>query len=335
MYSCLLLPLAAFALTAASCTSSPSHKWEDSNRFLDENGCYLVEEYDSGDDNCYLNCDNLNEAQCDALAFEVYADLDEFIDDDFDGSDNSLNEEFNDVLIASYSVESSLSLDELFNTEPENDETFQRIWSAVIAILPNSSLQDEVIEYHINTDGLDNTLAYVTLHETIPEKWVIAIDSADFTSEKDKEFIHTVIHEFAHIVFLNKSQVDIDTTQNCANYSFTEGCSAQASYINAFYSRFWSDIIKDNPSALADADTAEDEELAKFYGKYQTHFISEYAATNPIEDAAEIFVHFVLRNKPQNPIDIAQQKIAFLYQFPRLLKLRSVIRANLRRYSAT
>ena len=99
-------------------------------------------------------------------------------------------------------------------------------------------------------------------------------------------------------MFLNKNQVELENTENCDSYSFTEGCSLKTSYINAFYKRFWANIIKDNPSALADIDAADEDEITQFHAKYQSHFPSEYAATNPIEDAAEIFVHFVLGKKP-------------------------------------
>lgn len=329
----LLIALILFTLTAASCAYSPQEAAERSDEETDKNGCYLIEKYDSDEDSCYLICDDLNDEQCDALALQIYGDFDEFIDEDFDGNNIPLNEEPNDSLIASYSLDTTLSLSQLFNTEPENDETFKRIWRAILAILPGYYLQNEVIEYHINTDGLDNTLAYVTLHESIPEKWIIAIDSADFTNEKDKEFIHTVIHEFAHIVFLNKSQVDIDSEQSCATYWISEGCSNINSYINAFYLRFWADIIDGNPSALADVDPTDEEELTEFYDKYQEHFVSEYAATNPVEDAAETFAHFILGKKPENPTLVTQQKIEFLYQFPELMELRSMVRANLRKHS--
>lgn len=335
MYPRLNIALILFTLTAASCTYNPREAVVHPDEETDENGCYLTEEYDSDEDNCYLICDNLDDEQCDALALQVYGDFDEFIDENFEGNNNPLNEDSNDFLIASYSLDTTLSLNELSNTEPENDETFKLIWRAILAILPEYFLQNEVVEYHINTDGLDNTLAYVTLHESIPEKWVIAIDSADFTNEKDKEFIHTVIHEFAHIVFLNKSQVEIDSEQSCATYWISEGCSKSTSYINAFYLRFWADIIEDNPSALADIDTSDEDETTDFYNKYPTQFVSEYAATNPVEDAAEIFAHFVLGKKPKNPIMIAKQKVEFLYQFPELVELRSMIRANLRKHSAT
>ncbi|MFT5897249.1 MAG: hypothetical protein ACI8VW_004136 [bacterium] len=333
MYSRLLIVLILFSVIVAGCAYSPHYDSENSGEKINVNGCYLTEEYNNEDDSCYLNCNNLDDQQCDALTLQVYGGLDEFIDEDLDGYIDPLKEEPDDLLIASYSLDTTLSLSELSNIEPENDEKFQHIWQAILAILPEDYLQKEVVEYHINTDGFDNTLAYVTLHESIPEKWVIAIDSADFTSQKDKEFIHTVIHEFAHIVFLNKSQVDIDSTQSCANYSITEGCSRSASYINTFYTRFWAEIIEDNSSALADVDPTDKDELTEFYKKYRAHFVSEYAASNPIEDAAEIFVHFVLGKKPQNSHLITEQKIEFLYRFPELIELRSKIRANLIKHS--
>jgi len=314
-------------LSAAACTLSPNDAWVAANTKIDENGCYVIERYDSEEDSCYLKCDNLTDAQCNDLALRVYGESDELLSEDNGLGPSDEKPTYNHI--ATYSVSKTLALSELFNTEPENDEFFQYIWETILAILPNDFLRNEVVEYHINTDGLDNTLAYVSLHETIPEKWVIAIDPDDFTGELDQDFIHTVIHEFAHIVFLNKSQLELDTDQSCSSYSVTEGCSNSASYINAFYSRFWADIIDDNPSALADIDPTDENEITEFYNIYRRHFVNEYAATNPVEDAAEVFAHFVLSKKPPSQHLIAQQKIAFLYQFSELVELRNKIRANM------
>lgn len=322
-----LLPvLSLFLFIVSACAYSP----EINTKTTDEFGCYLAEKYDVEEDSCYLDCENLNEQQCDELAFQVYGELDDFIDENFAGYDRNANEDSNATLIARYSLNEALALNELLNTEPDNDRTFRLIWRAVLQILPREFLREEVAEYRINTDGVDNTLAFVTLHESFPEKWIISIDPADFTNEKDKEFIHTVIHEFAHIVFLNKMQVELESTDSCTNYSITEGCSKTDSYINAFYTRFWTDIIKDNPTALADEEVTDEDDILEFYEKYSTQFVSEYAATNPVEDIAEIFVHFVLEKKPQIPATIAKQKIAFLHQFPELTQLRNKIRAKLR-----
>ena len=332
----LLIVLTLFALSASSCTTRTGYHGSNSfKETLDENGCYLVEDYNSDNDTCDLNCDKLNEQQCDELAFQVYSELDDFIDENFEGYDNDSEDGSDAQPIASYSIDNRLSLTERVNTTPENEATFKRIWNAVLAILPENVLRNEVAEYRVNTDGKDNTLAFVTLHETIPKKWIISIDPADFKNENDKEFIHTVIHEFAHIVFLNKSQVDLNSTDNCANYSFTEGCSNSDSFINAYYQRFWDDIVDDNPTALSDEEPTEENEaqVLEFYDQYSTHFVSEYAATNPIEDVAEIFVHFVLGKKPQLPGTVVEQKIGFLHQFPELTQLRTAIRVKLRKLS--
>jgi hypothetical protein len=117
----LLLVLTLFTLTAAACASSPRHDSENTDDKTDANGCYLTEEYDSEEDNCYLNCDTLDNKQCDDLALLIYGDLGEFIDENFDGDNISLIKESSDSLIASYSLDTTLSLSEITNIEPEND----------------------------------------------------------------------------------------------------------------------------------------------------------------------------------------------------------------------
>lgn len=103
--------------------------------------------------------------------------------------------------------------------------------------------------------------------------------------------------------------------------------------LNQFYQQFWVGTFAEHGSAVA-AQEAGDEGVAlqQFYEKYRDRFVSEYAATNPIEDLAEIFTHFVLKDKPVDT-DIASEKISFLYQFARLVDMRRGIRAKLGRPS--
>ena len=323
------MSLASFVISGCA---SPVPKTAPQLQYeLDDNGCYIGEQYDATNDSCYLDCTNLDDAQCDTLSMEFYGEFDEFIDDEFDGHDDSSTSDENSREIAIFSVNKQLTLEKIINDEPENEQAFQEIWSVVLSILPESVISEEVVEFHVSTDGVDNTLAFVNLNEDNIEKWNIAIDPADYTDGGNKDFIHTVIHEFAHIAFLKRSQIKLNDNGACNTYSITEGCTLENSYLHQFYTRFWADIIQDNPSALADEDAQDEDEVYEFYEKYSTHFVSDYAATNPVEDVAEVFVRFVLENKPSVPQNVAQEKVAFLHQFPKLLEFRNTIRNKLKK----
>lgn len=315
----------------ATTQDKPSIEQMDTQVELDENGCYVGEGYDEIEDSCYFDCTELSDEECDIQYESFYSGLDSFIADDFHGHDDIDTDNVDSREIAKYAVNTSLELTSVSNLEPANDARHREIWSAATSILPSAFLSKEVVEYHVTTDGTDNTLAFVILNDDEADKWNFAIDPADYIDNNNRDFIHTIIHEFAHIAFLNSTQVDLTEYESCENYWITEGCTYPESYINQFYNEYWADIIHDNLSAFADEDAQDENEVYEFYEKYQSHFVSDYAATNPVEDAAEVFVHFVLGSKPSNPKTISDKKIAFLHQFPELLKFRNIIRIKLKK----
>ena len=117
----------------------------------------------------------------------------------------------------------------------------------------------------------------------------------------------------------------------CPTYFPGEGCSKPNSYINAFFERFWVDIYQE----WQDVDLLqyEDEEaytaaLDEFYADRADDFVSDYAATAPAEDIAESFATFVLKPTPSGDT-VADQKVAFFYDYPELVKLRAEISGRL------
>ncbi|MFK7805148.1 MAG: hypothetical protein AB8G95_26175, partial [Anaerolineae bacterium] len=133
---------------------------------------------------------------------------------------------------------------------------------------------------------------------------------------------------------LNNQQVPFDVeayadddayeaaAESCPRFFTGEGCANQSSYVNAFYNAFWADIYSELP---LDQDP---DELYDFYLTYQDRFVTEYAGTNPGEDIAESWTHFVLNDRP-NGSSVADQKVQFFYQYPELVSLREKIRARL------
>jgi Uncharacterized protein conserved in bacteria len=194
----------------------------------------------------------------------------------------------------------------------------------------------------------------------------------------------TLIHENAHIMSLSASQSDNDLIGDeeycddtecddnkfrrifaqreaaCAPnyYDYWSGCLKEDSYLNLFFQKFWADIYREYYYGGNQVMSTYD-----FHQKYYDQFVSNYAATDPVEDFAETFTTFVLWNDEEidnykkwcakdmgdgwNLINeqglsywkncekiyrdnsIWEEKIRFFYDFPELVEMRDFIRSNL------
>lgn len=202
----------------------------------------------------------------------------------------------------------------------------QEVWDLVKKIIP-PSYRTKMGEFMIFA-GEDNGVAgYVFEIKDDLSEWQMGI-AIDFAYEggfnANGELAYTIIHEFAHILTLNNTQVDTTISDNeCQSFYTGEGCAKNESYINKLYSKFWADIYEEF-LALGDSE----EEYENFYSKYQDRFVTGYASTNPGEDIAEVFATFVTRNGGVNGSSIAEQKIQLMYEHPELVTLRDYIRGN-------
>jgi hypothetical protein len=91
----------------------------------------------------------------------------------------------------------------------------------------------------------------------------------------------------------------------------------RTAYIKHFIDAFWDEKERTKAREKEKSDTYTEEE-----------YVSDYAATNPGEDIAESFVDFILKTKPSGTSE-ANQKVQFFYDYPELVKLRSVMRSRI------
>lgn len=235
----------------------------------------------------------------------------------------------NNIVLALFDVKNTriyLSDKSITKSKEISKETmalYQRIWQHVIKIVPENYRQ-RLSTFEINTDGTMNIMAHVVSETMDQSKWRLAIDIKDALNsdgEFSDEFNNTVVHELMHIISLNKSQLAEFGDSYAKTYTTEEGTLKQNSYLNQFYQKFWKPIEADFESLSA--------EEGAFYEKYASHFVSDYAATNPVEDLAEVFRVFVMEDAPKNTKDIKDQKVQFLYGYKSLVQLRNEIRHNL------
>lgn len=224
--------------------------------------------------------------------------------------------------------------------DQQDTSTQEKIWQFVTDVVP-ADQRTELAHFVIYTDGANNSLGAVDQTDD-PHYWNLEIDIRDARNFPD--LATTVIHELAHLITLNDTQVTTDykvfyspdnkdvfsqEAATCSTYFIFEGCSHQDSYINSFFNQFWPDIYPEwkTIDAETDPDTLS-AKLDSFYQEYSDQFVSDYAATNPEEDIAESFMFFVFAPKPAGAT-ISEQKILFFYKYPELVRLRDRLTANL------
>jgi hypothetical protein len=269
--------------------------------------CSSYEKYDAEAGVCYFEC--ASETEC--------VEIQNSIDDELAGwadaqeqSQSSVHEEGEaDVeTLASYKVGSGEKISLVSGADTKD---YKELWSEIADLSPNS-LSDTYIEtYEVYDDAQSDTLAFVDDADQ-NGKWRIVVNLAGRRDSTEREQKATLIHELAHIITLNTSQVNPNYT-TCSTYELSEGCTNKSSYINTFYSTYWKDTT-------TPATYSKDE------------FVSEYAATEPVEDLAETFAFFVLeRDKEKLGNELKDQKIKMLYSYPELVQMRKDMRSVLTR----
>lgn len=220
------------------------------------------------------------------------------------------------------------------------DELHEDLWILMVVLLPTDYVEQYILEYAVFDS--EDTLAYVSEFEE--DRWEFAI-----SVNEDAERALTVIHEFGHIVALNNTQYETYPTiiedmeaplsdeeysdglevdiAACTTIAFEDGCVIEDSYLELFTEEFWTEEAVEQIVYMELDDSA-----AYFFDENPDAFVTEYAATNPIEDFAESFSYFVgLSDEDYPPEDSdweMDQKILWFEQFPELVEMRESIRGN-------
>lgn len=203
----------------------------------------------------------------------------------------------------------------------KDTQKHQDIWNLVKKVVP-MSFRSKMSQFLIYNGEQNGSAGFVFPTSTDLSKWQMAI-AIDYPDTDD--LIHTVIHEFGHILTLSNKQVNASIMANsCSNYHTGEGCANADSYINKSYQKFWADIWGDFQKGQ-DSETAAEE----FYNKYQNRFVTQYASTNPGEDIAEVFAYFVMRSNSAEGNTIADKKMQLLYDYNETVELRNYARKNI------
>lgn len=300
--------------------------YDDSGEYEDD--YYDDEEYDDySDEDSYPTWYGGNEDFWDEYLDDDYNneyDDEEYSSDYGDGQSSDPEQQVpND---ASYKVEN----DTITLLSWKKDATHEKIWNMFITLVP-AAKRVELKSFNVYTDKNDGNIAGVFLNPEANNTWDLTVNKALFYDANGnfdvKENIHTLVHEFAHLLTLGKEQVDyipadiqsdsaIDRLESkCSTTFVSEGCLKANAYIEKFIKRFWT---------KKEITMAENGQWDLYSGN-ETKFVSDYAATDTAEDMAETFTYFVLQGKPDWDT-VAEKKILFFYDFEELIALRELIR---------
>lgn len=216
-----------------------------------------------------------------------------------------------DTSYGAYTVQADLSL------SPTPTELHQELWDLFRHVLGDAATAQFIEGFTVYNDPYSNTDATVLDGQT-PGKRQVSVNARyadDLTA-----LTRTFIHEYGHLVTLSGDQISSDG--NCGTTEVDEGCLAADSYLNGFLDRFWWSYGQEVFDALASPAAMD-----AFYAAHQSDFVTRYAATDPLEDIAEVWAEFVITDAPAGTT-VAEQKILYLYGFPELVALRDEIRAR-------
>jgi len=206
----------------------------------------------------------------------------------------------------------------------QDKETYEKMWNQAAALIPDD-YETMISQYHVFSDGVDETMAYMENQDDGLVIWFLALDPADSIAKNGnftRDFDETIIHEFGHLLTLNGSQMDNNAVNTYVAY---EGRLKEKAYLNLFYQAFWADIMDEYKHTV---DEESDEDVYAFYEAHEDMFVGDYAATNPEEDIAESFRVFVTGNRPKGD-SIKDQKVLFFYGFDELVDMRDMMRSHL------
>ncbi|HAX71960.1 MAG TPA: hypothetical protein DCY20_00395 [Firmicutes bacterium] len=219
---------------------------------------------------------------------------------------------------ATYELNESLTLEDKAIMTPnisfisdDVQQLYDEIFNDIKRLLPKEYLQQlETVTFLINLEDakvIDSDEALFNL----------IIDPIDYEMLTDKRpFYESILHQYFHFVTLSDTQLIESQNYDMSVYCEKDKVFMPQSYLNMFYQFFWKPIYDDR---LINNLSFE------FYIRHQPDFVGPYASTDPIEDLAETFAHFVLNETPEGATR-AEEKIRYFYEFENWVEFRETFR---------
>lgn len=241
-----------------------------------------------------------------------------------------------DDLTSIYRLRKGILTDHL-KTRDKVATSDQAIWDIFTSIADKETLAKRMLVFATYEDPASQALASVQKLSKKEQSWALLVNANAARPESvlwSREMTIVLLHEYAHILTLKGGQLDPKkkAAAQCKNKKQSTyhvagfGCTTPNSYLNAFVSKFWS------PEEMRIADKAQDRgETMDMFKSQRDSFVTWYAASGPAEDIAESFTDFILRKKPTGATE-REQKILFFYDYPELVKMRTELRASIKKH---
>ena len=214
-------------------------------------------------------------------------------------------------------------------------ELHDQLWGEWSSMIP-PYWSRRVTRFEVASDGPGGIAAAVQRLDEAGDRWLLSVDPVDAVERRD-DYVHTLVHELAHIVTLGAGRVEVDATPaatlveqaaRCDGPPVTEGCAAAGSVLAGFSERYWDLAAVGGPDGVATIGDREDATIERYLAAPDS-YVSAYAASSPGEDIAETFTAMALDTR-QPPGSPAAEKVEFLRADAELFALADRIRATLR-----
>lgn len=217
----------------------------------------------------------------------------------------------------------------------DDDQLHAELWAEWSSMIP-PYWSRRVARFEIASDGTGGVAASVQRLDEAGERWLLSVDPVDAVERRD-EYVHTLVHELAHIVTLGAGRVVVDPSpadtlvaqaDRCDSPPVVEGCAAAGSVLAAFSEAFWDLGAVGGPDGVATVGDRESATVERYLAA-RDRYVTVYAASGPSEDIAETFTAMALDHR-QPRGSVAEAKVEFLRADAELFSLADRIRATLR-----
>lgn len=200
----------------------------------------------------------------------------------------------------------------------------QRYYNHLREVMP-----DKYADYFDQFVIFDNHPADITAFVAVKSDgrtadWVYGVSVDEVSEDPTSNLsVELMVHEFAHVFTLDQIITSPVRTTNCHDYFTDSVCYQNGTYLYEFIDEFWDDGLLDE-LALATKSSNPERAFARLYDRYDSEFVSSYAATDPAEDFAETFMWYVFEEEFEKG-SVAAEKIEFMNRYQNIRSYKAEI----------
>lgn len=210
----------------------------------------------------------------------------------------------------------------LLNSEKKQKE----LWDIIVTFYPQevtTKIRKFVVFADNNPSNDGGMFGLIEPMDKTNSSFVFSLDIEDSYYRNNlrlETLLPLLTHEFFHIISLDNNQI---SQRETGGLRIFEGYAKKDSYINRFYSEFWTNSFAKKLEILeydGSLSYKQKKEIREAYFKKNSDkFVNSYGMTNVVEDIAVSFEEFIRLNKSHLRNDLKDKKVEFFYSFPQLI----------------